>query len=76
MKSRLRSFMVPLLLGAIANRDMFEGGFLMKGRSFNPNYRVPTPKRELKEFNIKGCKIMAYSRKDAIKRLKHKKIRI
>lgn len=29
--------------------------------------------RELKEFSIKGHKIMAYSRKDAITRLKHQK---
>lgn len=26
-----------------------------------------------KEFDINGTKVMAYSRKDAIKRLKHKK---
>ena len=31
------------------------------------------PHRELKEFSIKGHKIMAYSRKDAITRLKHQK---
>lgn len=29
--------------------------------------------RELKEFKIKGHKVMAYSRKDAITRLKHQK---
>ena len=29
--------------------------------------------RELHEFNINGEKIVAYSRKDAIKRLKHRK---
>ena len=31
------------------------------------------PRKHLKEFTIKGHKVMAYSRKDAIKRLKHKK---
>lgn len=31
------------------------------------------PHRELKEFSIKGYKVMAYSRKDAITRLKHQK---
>lgn len=31
------------------------------------------PHRELKEFTIKGHKIMAYSRKDAITRLKYMK---
>lgn len=29
--------------------------------------------RQLREFSIKGHKIMAYSRKDAITRLKHQK---
>lgn len=36
-----------------------------------------TPKavdsRQLREFSIKGNKIMAYSKKDAITRLKHQK---
>lgn len=31
------------------------------------------PHRELREFSIKGYKVMAYSRKDAITRLKHQK---
>lgn len=31
------------------------------------------PHRELKEFSIKGRKVMAYSKKDAISRLKHQK---
>lgn len=29
--------------------------------------------RQLREFSIKGHKVMAYSRKDAITRLKHQK---
>lgn len=41
--------------------------------SFNPNYRVKELNKPLREFNIKGEKIYAYSRKDAIKRLKHRK---
>lgn len=36
--------------------------------------KVRIPHREEREFNVKGHKIMAYSRKDAIKRLKHKKL--
>lgn len=72
--SRLKSFIAPILLGAMAGEDLFEGGFSIRDPYFNPDYRVSTPKKELKEFDIKGCKIMAYSRKDAIKRLKHKKI--
>lgn len=43
------------------------------GMKFNPDYKVDTPKKELKEFTIKGHKVMAYSKKDAIKRMKHKK---
>lgn len=39
---------------------------------FNPKYKVDTPKKELREFTIKGHKVMAYSKKDAIKRMKHK----
>lgn len=42
------------------------------GMKFNPDYKVDTPKKELREFTIKGRKIMAYSKKDAIKRMKHK----
>lgn len=44
-----------------------------KGISFNPDYRRQSTPRELKEFTINGQKICAYSRKDAIKRLKHQK---
>lgn len=40
--------------------------------SYNPDYKVKQPHRELKEFCVKGKKLMAYSKKDAIKRLKHK----
>lgn len=42
------------------------------GMKFNPDYKVDTPKKELREFTIKGHKVMAYSKKDAIKRMKHK----
>lgn len=31
------------------------------------------PKREIKEFSIKGHKVMAFSKKDAITKLKHQK---
>lgn len=41
------------------------------GMRFNPDYKVNTSKKELKEFTIKGHKVMAYSKKDAIKRMKH-----
>lgn len=41
------------------------------GSGMNPNYRRPEEKKQEKEFCIKGIKVMAYSKKDAIKRLKH-----
>ena len=41
--------------------------------TFNPDYKVKTSVKELREFTIKETRIMAYSKKDAIKRLKHKK---
>ena len=39
------------------------------------NYKANIQKdnKELREYTIKGQKVMAYSKKDAIKRLKHKK---
>ena len=40
---------------------------------FNPNYKPKTQHRELREFTVKGKKVMAYSKKDAITRLKHSK---
>lgn len=40
---------------------------------FNPDYRRPKEIRELREFTVGGKKVMAYSKKDAIKRLKHGK---
>jgi hypothetical protein len=44
-----------------------------EGMSFNPDYKVKSTTKELREFTIKGTRIMAYSKKDAIKRLNHKK---
>lgn len=41
---------------------------------FSDVQKIIIPHREEGEFNVKGHKIMAYSRKDAIKRLKHKKL--
>jgi hypothetical protein len=40
--------------------------------AFNPDYKVKTSVKKLREFTIKGNKVMAYSKKDAIKRLKHR----
>lgn len=43
------------------------------GMVFNPDYKAASPARELREFTIKGKKVLAHSKKDAIKRLKHSK---
>ena len=45
-----------------------------RGPKFNPNYTVKDKDsmRQEREFNINGIKVMAYSRKDALQRLKHK----
>lgn len=40
---------------------------------FNLNYRPKKQHRELREFIVKGKIVMAYSKKDAITRLKHSK---
>lgn len=53
--------------------NVFSAGYSLDKPYFNPNYRRPSENKELREFNVKGKKIMAYSKKDAIKRLKHKK---
>lgn len=44
-----------------------------KGKGMQSTYRREKIVRTEKEFDINGTKVMAYSRKDAIKRLKHKK---
>ncbi len=36
-------------------------------------HRAPKDSRQLREFSIKGKKVMAYSCKDAITRIKHQK---
>ena len=43
------------------------------GKGMQSTYRREKIVRTEKEFDINGTKVMAYSRKDAIKRLKHKK---
>lgn len=45
-----------------------------RGPKFNPNYTVKDKDsmRKEREFNINVVKVMAYSRKDALQRLKHK----
>lgn len=39
---------------------------------YNSDYKAKSVNRVLREFTIKGKKVMAFSKKDAIKRLKHR----
>lgn len=71
MESKLKLLM-PLILGAAVD-DKFYMNDLPKKKDCSTARVIPTPKKELREFNIKGNKIMAYSKKDAIIRLKHRK---
>ena len=43
------------------------------GNGFSKTPIKETDSRQLREFSIKGHKVMAYSKKDAITRLKHQK---
>lgn len=63
---------MPLILGAAVDDKFYMNDFPKK-KDCSTARVIPTPEKELREFNIKGCKIMAYSRKDAIIRLKHRK---
>ena len=70
----------PLLLMIMQAAIASQGGVYLytnyrdyPGKPQNsPDYKARVPHRELKEFCINGRKIMAYSRKDAIVRLRHK----
>ncbi len=73
--SRLKQIMAATI--AMAGLAASENNIYMdknhiRGMIFNPNYRPKTQHRELREFTVKGKKVMAYSKKDAITRLKHK----
>ena len=69
--------MTALMMAAAQSNDPFRTPRRNTGVRRNDNQRKPKPVvRELREFTVKGHTIMAYSRKDAITRLKlQKKIR-
>lgn len=75
INKRMKSFLLPLILGMASSgnpEEVFAFSFPQKPK-YNPDYKPEQSHRELKEFCIKGKKVMAYSRKDAIVRLRHKK---
>ena len=69
------SMMAALIGMAIANpyRDWDEPDVHFSKFSDKSKTLFREPHRELREFSIKGIKVMAYSKKDAITRLKHQK---
>lgn len=71
----MKSFILPLAIAMVAeeNPNSIYDTCLSSKPKYNPNYIPKHTHQELREFCIKGQKIMAYSRKDAIIRLKHKK---
>lgn len=64
-----------LAMAAMANlgNGAFSKPSQGEGMSFNPNYKPKREDKVLREFSVNGRKVMAYSRKDAITRLKHQK---
>lgn len=70
MRKNIKSFLLPLILVS-----MVENPYEVR-RIHSNNHPKPVKRDEKnrieREFDINGKKIMAYSRKDAIKRLKHK----
>lgn len=74
--SRLKQIMLStaMMMGLAASGDnVYIYRNPSRGIGFNPNYKPKTLHRELREFTVKGKKVMAYSKKDAITRLKHSK---
>lgn len=61
-----------IILAAMCGDDAFMLN-TKRGKGMQSTYRREKIVRTEKEFDINGTKVMAYSRKDAIKRLKHKK---
>lgn len=72
---KMKSVMLSLIMAmAAAGSSENVYGISFRGKpKYNPNYRSKQTHREMKEFCINGEKVMAYSRKDAIVRLRHKK---
>lgn len=77
----LRTGLLKGMLDAVSllamNQEMKNSPFMTNypksGMSFNPDYKHEEPRKELRMFTIKGRQIEAYSKKDAIKRLKHQR---
>lgn len=62
-----------ILVTCIETGEQEKRRIISGGMGFNPNYRPKPVHRELREFTVKGQKIMAYSKKDAVTKLRHQK---
>lgn len=71
MRKNIKSFLLPLILASVVD-DSYRIRHIHSNNHPKPVKRDEKNRIE-REFCINGKKIMAYSRKDAIKRLKHKK---
>lgn len=69
--SRLKQILLATAMMAAAASDdrVYKQSNESGGMRFNPNYRPKPVHRELREFTVKGQKIMAYSKKDAVTKL-------
>lgn len=73
--SRLRQILLAtaMMTAAASDDRVYKQSNESGGMRFNPNYRPKPVHRELREFTVKGQKIMAYSKKDAVTKLRHQK---
>lgn len=77
MRNAMRSYIIPMIMAqALAEADMRSKNVYSPPPSisyggFGSLPRVPN--KRLYKFKIKGHEIEAYSKKDAIKRLNHRK---
>ena len=65
--------LAAMMANIMSQDKIFAGDKQRSGMAFNPDYKPARVRKELRKFRIKGEDIEAYSRKDAIKRLRHKK---
>ena len=74
MGHNLNFIKLLIVASMIDNINNLSPNNLRTGKTLSPDYKVKDPdfRRQEREFNINGVKVMAYSRKDAIQRLKHK----
>lgn len=69
MKNIRKIALLSGMLGELSQDTIYSTRLYI--RRYNSNYKVKLANRVLREFTVKGKKVMAFSKKDAIKRLKH-----